>query len=482
MKAAKRAVLCLSGTIALTSFLLFAINAYHANQADSENAAPAGSQEAGFSAGNGALQPDISSGERHLVYQPQQSASPDGTAAYGQNAGAQAEYASGSDNSGKENPASLDSSANQADSQYRSADDKTSGPENSGNAAASSLEDGRNTSQDGSANRSGGQNDSDAGGSGSGNSNKTDSAGNASGKDSKTDSDNNVSGKDGKSDSASNTSGKNGKSDSGNADSGKDSKSDSDNNVSGKDGKPDSAGNASGKGSKTDSAGNASDKDSKDSSSTSGKKKDDSGKKKNSGKDNTFHTVTEDYFSDALFIGDSRTVGMQQSGLLPNATFYAKTGIGIGELLSQCIVNEGGYLISVENALHRHSFGKVYIMIGINDMSMGDTDWFRQQYEEIIQAVRQTQPDAIIYIQGNIPMSYGIQDFDGSLNNRNLRLRDEASRELADSETIFYLDVDTLYADKNGHLASMYTADGLHIKRNYYPLWVDYLEHRAIIH
>jgi len=71
VKAAKRAVLCLSGTIALTSFLLFAINAYHANQTDSENAAPAGSQEAGFSAGNGAMQPDISSGERHLVYQPQ---------------------------------------------------------------------------------------------------------------------------------------------------------------------------------------------------------------------------------------------------------------------------------------------------------------------------------------------------------------------------------------------------------------------------
>lgn len=482
MKAAKRAVLCLSGTIALTSFLLFAINAYHANQTDSENAAPAGSQEAGFSAGNGAMQPDISSGERHLVYQPQQSAIPDGTAADGQNAGVQAEQSSGPDNSGKENPASPDSSANQADSQYRSADDKASGPENSGNAAASSLEDGRNTSQDGSANRAGGQNDSDAGSSGSGNSNKTDSAGNASGKNGKSDSDNNVSGKDGKSDSDNADSGKDGKSDSDNDDSGKDGKPDSAGNASGKDSKTDSASNDSGKNGKSDSTGNASGKNDKDNSSNSGKKKDDSGKKKNSGKDNTFHTVTEDYFSDALFIGDSRTVGMQQSGLLPNATFYAKTGIGIGELLSQCIVNEGGYLISVENALHRHSFGKVYIMIGINDMSMGDTDWFRQQYEKIIQAVRQTQPDAIIYIQGNIPMSYSIQDFDGSLNNRNLRLRDEASRELADSETIFYLDVDTLYADKNGHLASMYTADGLHIKRNYYPLWVDYLEHRAIIH
>ena len=414
MKAAKRAVLCLSGTIALTSFLLFAINAYHANQTDSENAAPAGSQEAGFSAGNGAMQPDISSGERHLVYQPQQSASPDGTAADGQNAGVQAEQSSGPDNSGTGN---------------------LSGQSNSGTENPASL--------DGSANQADGQNDSDAGSSSSGKSDKTDSGNSSSDKDDKTDSGNSSSDKDDKTDSA-------------NADSGKDSKTDSANADSGK--------------------------DSKDNSSSGGKKKDDSGKKKNSGQDNTFHTVTEDYFSDALFIGDSRTVGMQQSGLLPNATFYAKTGIGIGELLSQCIVNEGGYLISVEIALHRHSFGKVYIMIGINDMSMGDTDWFRQQYEKIIQAVRQTQPDAIIYIQGNIPMSYGIQDFDGSLNNRNLRLRDEASRELADSETIFYLDVDTLYADKNGHLASMYTADGLHIKRNYYPLWVDYLEHRAIIH
>ena len=195
----------------------------------------------------------------------------------------------------------------------------------------------------------------------------------------------------------------------------------------------------------------------------------------------TFQTVTEEYFSDALFIGDSRTVGMQQSNLLPGAVFYAKTGIGIGDILTERIVNENGYMISVKDALSRHSFGKVYIMIGINDMSMGDTQWFKEKYTEILNTVRRTQPDAIIYIQGNIPMSYGTQDFHGSLNNLNLRQRDEASKALADSKTIFYLDVNTLYADANGHLASMYTTDGLHIKSNYYPLWTDYLKHRAIV-
>lgn len=194
-----------------------------------------------------------------------------------------------------------------------------------------------------------------------------------------------------------------------------------------------------------------------------------------------FETVDEDYFSDALFIGDSRTVGMQQSSLLPNAAYYAKTGIGIGNILTRRIVNEGGVMISVQEALRRHSFGKVYIMIGINDISAGDTEWFIEQYEKILEAVRETQPKALIYIQGNIPMSYGTQDLNGALNNKNLSKRNEASRALANGKNIFYLDVDEIFADGNGNLASMYTGDGLHIDKSHYPIWVDYLLHNAIV-
>ncbi len=205
-------------------------------------------------------------------------------------------------------------------------------------------------------------------------------------------------------------------------------------------------------------------------------------KKQKSGKNRRqFCTVTEDYFSDALFIGDSRTVGMLQSHLLSNASYYAKTGIGIGDILSERIVNEGGRMISVRDALHLHSFSKVYIMIGINDIASGDSDWFTQQYQNILDTIRQTQPDAIIYIQGNIPMSYGTQDFEGSLNNHNLSLRNEASRALADKKSVFYLDIDKIYADENGNLQSCYTTDGLHVMPDYYTLWVDYLLHHAIV-
>ena len=194
-----------------------------------------------------------------------------------------------------------------------------------------------------------------------------------------------------------------------------------------------------------------------------------------------FTQVDESYFDDALFIGDSRTIGMQQSQLLPASCYYAKTGIGIGDILSERIVNEGGYMTSVADALSRHSFGKVYIMIGINDISRGDVDWFLEQYQKILDTVARTQPNAIVYIQANIPMSYGKQDLNGTLNNRNLALRNEASSTLADSKTVFYLDISQVYADAYGNLASLYTRDGLHVKPDHYALWVDYLLHHAIV-
>ena len=78
-------------------------------------------------------------------------------------------------------------------------------------------------------------------------------------------------------------------------------------------------------------------------------------------------------------------------------------------------------------------------------------------------------------------MSYGTQDFEGSLNNHNLSLRNEASRALADKKSVFYLDIDKIYADEIGNLQSCYTTDGLHVMPDYYTLWVDYLLHHAIV-
>ena len=45
-------------------------------------------------------------------------------------------------------------------------------------------------------------------------------------------------------------------------------------------------------------------------------------------------TVDASYFDDALFIGDSRTVGLKEYGTLNNATFFANTGLSIYDATS----------------------------------------------------------------------------------------------------------------------------------------------------
>lgn len=114
-------------------------------------------------------------------------------------------------------------------------------------------------------------------------------------------------------------------------------------------------------------------------------------------------------------------------------------------------------------------------------MSAGDTEWFTEKYRQLLELVRTTQPEAVIYIQGNIPMGYDIQDMSGALNNANLKRRNDASRLLADGRDIFYLEVEEIYEDAGGNLNSYFSSDGLHIRPQYYPLWVDYLQHHAIV-
>lgn len=84
-----------------------------------------------------------------------------------------------------------------------------------------------------------------------------------------------------------------------------------------------------------------------------------------------YMTVEDDYFADAVFIGDSRTVGMfEYGGLEEISTFYASTGLTVYKIFDSEIVSvpDERKKISVEEALEQNSFAKIYLMIGINEM------------------------------------------------------------------------------------------------------------------
>lgn len=191
-----------------------------------------------------------------------------------------------------------------------------------------------------------------------------------------------------------------------------------------------------------------------------------------------FTTVDESYFSDALFIGDSRTDGLNLYCPVGDAKHYSGTSMTIFKIMDSTD-SAYGYA-GIRPLLQGMQFGKIYIMFGINEAGY-DTDYFANTYQNVINEIRTYQPNAIIYIQSILYVTqthennYPVFSSDG-LKEKNARLK-----EMANDVDIFYLEVNDALNDGTDHLPSDYTGDGVHLKAKYYQLWHDYLLEHAIV-
>ncbi len=197
----------------------------------------------------------------------------------------------------------------------------------------------------------------------------------------------------------------------------------------------------------------------------------------------TYMEVEDRYFADAVFIGDSRTVGMYEYGGLGDiSTFYASTGLTVYKLFDAEIaqVEEQKKKVSVETALQQKQFAKIYLMIGINEMGRGTVETFIEKYKEVVGHLQELQPDAIIYVQGIIKVTTARSEQGDYINNEGIVARNEELAKLADNEKIFYLDVNPLICDETGGMEPEYTGDGVHLKAKYIDIWKNFLKSHAV--
>lgn len=199
--------------------------------------------------------------------------------------------------------------------------------------------------------------------------------------------------------------------------------------------------------------------------------------------DVVYETVTDDYFSDAVFIGDSRTVGMYEYGGLEDiSAFYASTGLTVYKMFDANIVDIPGQKekATIEQMLSEKQFSKIYLMIGINEMGTGTVDTFIAKYEECLEHLRELQPDAVIYIQAIMKVTTERSDQGDYITNEGIEERNERLKALADNVNIYYLDVNPLICDETGGMISSYTSDGVHLKAKYIDIWKQFLMEHAI--
>lgn len=185
------------------------------------------------------------------------------------------------------------------------------------------------------------------------------------------------------------------------------------------------------------------------------------------------------YFDDALFIGDSRTVGLYEYGGLGNAEVFAHSGMNIYKIFKEEFALRSGEKVTLEEALQKRSFGKIYIMLGINELGYSFEQTV-ERFEEAVAQLQKLQPDAIIFIQANLHISKEKSEESDIFTNENINKYNDAIHQLADGEKIIYLDANPLYDDEDGALSTEFSSDHAHILGKYYVDWVDYILQNAV--
>ena len=173
------------------------------------------------------------------------------------------------------------------------------------------------------------------------------------------------------------------------------------------------------------------------------------------------------YFDDALFIGDSRTVGLMDYGTLKNADYFCSVGLASYKVDSEYI--DGN---SFAGLLQSKQYGKVYIMLGINEVG-NDFEYTINAYKSVVDTVKQYQPNAIIVVQANLHVTTGAET--SSISNARINYLNSLIASLADNKTVFYIDVNPIFDDPNGNLREDVSGDGIHFYGNYYPMWCEWL-------
>ena len=191
------------------------------------------------------------------------------------------------------------------------------------------------------------------------------------------------------------------------------------------------------------------------------------------------YTADISYFDDALFIGDSRTVGLYEYGGLGNAEVFADSGMSIYKVFNEEFALRSGETVTLNEALSTKDFGKIYIMLGINELGY-DFEQTVERFAESIDTIRTYQPQAYIVIQANLHITKEKSEKSEYFTNSNIDRYNEAISKLADNEQIFYLDVNPLYDDEQGCLSKEFTADHAHIKGKHYTEWVDFISQNAV--
>ena len=202
--------------------------------------------------------------------------------------------------------------------------------------------------------------------------------------------------------------------------------------------------------------------------------------------------MTREYFSDAVLVGDSRMQGLILYCGLSKVTSYTYKGLTVDSVFTRPIIEweeaedlpeaeripeelwEDGK-VPVMEALRQTDYNKVYIMLGINETGWPDAAYFPKAYAKVIDAIREDNPQCLIYILSVFPVTQAVSDYHDYVTNEKIALYNQYLQQLAYEKEVFLVDLAPAVVNEDGVLPADSGVDGIHLNKTYCTKVLDHI-------
>ncbi|MDD6479539.1 MAG: lipase [Oscillospiraceae bacterium] len=188
----------------------------------------------------------------------------------------------------------------------------------------------------------------------------------------------------------------------------------------------------------------------------------------------TTNTDSNIFMDDALFIGDSRTVGLMEYAGIDTADYFCTVGMSVYNIHKKPVSVPNVGKVTLTELLNGKKYGKIYIMLGVNEVGYKFSTT-TEKYSELIGFIKDKQPNAVVFIKAKLHVSKSRSDSDKVVNNIAINGLNAELAKLADGKSKFYLDANILFDDEAGGLAADKSEDSTHLYAKYYKEWGEWI-------
>ena len=182
--------------------------------------------------------------------------------------------------------------------------------------------------------------------------------------------------------------------------------------------------------------------------------------------------VDDGFFADAVFIGDSLVDGFGAFSGLKQGTFMGVTSLNVFTVLAK----------GREQVFRTRTFGKIYVLLGINEIGYGTTRVINQ-YDTVLQRFRELQPTADIYVQSLLPVCEAkltATERKNHVTNYYVREMNAALQQLCEKHGVYFVNVHEAFVDANGGLPASKCWDSVHLNVEGNKEWLAYLRTHTV--